>query len=359
MDLTKKTEVVAMASMPEWKKKARDIFINEIYRKFQNDTGKSDERIANELGICVSTMRNTLNKEEYFNTDFAIAFCTHYKIGDLNYLFTGVPAEPRADVSEEGSFTVFRHSADCHTLEDEAFLGTFYGYCRNTQYNHILDDFILDVTRSIKGTVQARLHLNTHNQRGEVAEKILYGKPMHLEPDTVYMVMQSDRGDDLFIFQYSWFKINSGKRLYCRYGGLLTPCRGTVRFPQVQSFVLLDAPVKEENLPYVDGFLDLTQDKIPVPAHLMDGEDGLLQRDESVKSFFKACRGVHYEKEEFYCYSERVLLALGEACGVERDLTAKTILTLKKNSINPKVVDFPDQKVYSKFLSSLTEKTEA
>lgn len=344
-----------MAIMPEWKKKAKDLFIREIYRKFQADTGKSDERIAVELGLCVSTIRNTLNGP-YFNTDFVITFCTHYHIGDLNYLFTGIPDEPRSAVEQDGSFTVFRHSSDCHVLEDEAFLGTFYGYCRNTQYHHILDDFVLTVSRGIHGTVQASMLLHSHNQRGEFMQKTLYGKPMHVEPDSIYMVMQSDRGDDLFMFHYSWFKINSGKKLYCRYGGLMTPCRDTVRFPQLQSFVMLDAPVTKENLPYVDGFLDLTQDKIPVPARLMDGENGLLAKDASVKEFFEACRDVHYSKEAIYCYSEKVLLALGDACGVDRDLTAKTILTLKKHSINPKVVDFPDRKIYSKFLSSLTEK---
>ena len=63
---------------------------------------------------------------------------------------------------------------------------------------------------------------------------------------------------------------------------------------------------------------------------------------------------MNYNKEEYYCFSEKVLLALGEANGVDYDTTAATIMTLKKNSINPKVVNFPNNKTYSKFLAALT-----
>ena len=143
--------------------------------------------------------------------------------------------------------------------------------------------------------------------------------------------------------------------MYCRYGSLMTPCRSTDRYPQMQTFLLLDKPVLPENLDYIDGYLHMIQDKIIVPAEVYDSEEnGLLKNDETVKTFFENCSGMHYNKEEYYCFSEKVLLALGEANGVDYDTTAATIMTLKKHSINPKVVDFPNIKTYSKFFAGLT-----
>ena len=53
-------------------------------------------------------------------------------------------------------------------------------------------------------------------------------------------------------------------------------------------------------------------------------------------------------------FSEKVLLVMGEAHGIDYDTTAATIMTLRANSINPKVVDFPNNKTYSKFFAGLT-----
>ena len=67
----------------------------------------------------------------------------------------------------------------------------------------------------------------------------------------------------------------------------MTPCRATNRYPELQSFLLLDKPVLPQNLHFVDGFLNLTQDKIIVPADKYDAEtDSLLANDDNVKTFF-------------------------------------------------------------------------
>lgn len=79
-----------------------------------------------------------------------------------------------------------------------------------------------------------------------------------------------------------------------------------------------------------------------------------MANDDNVKTFFAKCKDMNYNKEEYYCFSEKVLLDLGEANGVDYDTTATTIMTLKKNSINPKVVNFPNNITYSKFFATLT-----
>ncbi len=331
--------------LPEWKKNARDKFM-VLYRKYKAETGKSDEKISDEIDIPLSTMKYTLS-DKGFSSDFAIAFCRTYHVADLNFLFS--------DVKEESAFVAFQLSTDCRPLDDEAFFGTFYGYCRNTQPDHCVEKFVLKISKEGKNDPRAVLTLFGQNQKSESVKKILTGKPMHLKPNIIYIVLQSESGDDMFVLSYNWFKINTGKKLYCRYGSLMTPCRSTDRYPQQQSFIMLDKPVSPENMHYVDGFLRLSQDKIIVSADKYDAQaGGVMATDKNVKAFFDQCKDLRYSKEEYYSFSEKVLLAMGEAHGIDYDTTAATIMTLKENSINPKVVDFPNNKTYSKFFAGLT-----
>lgn len=334
--------------LSEWKKNAKEKFM-QLYVKYKNESGKSDEKISNEIDIPLSTMKYTLNGPS-FSSDFAIAFCRTYHVADLNFLFS--------DIKEESAFVTFQLSTDCRPLDDEAFWGTFYGYCRNTQSDHCVEKFILKISKNKNEDALAEFVLYGQNQKSESVKKILTGKPMHLKPNIIYIVLQSENGDDMFVLSYNWFKINTGKKLYCRYGSLMTPCRSTDRYPQQQSFIMLDKPVSPENMHFVDGFLHLSQDKIIVPADKYDAKAGLMETDENVREFFSLCRDLQYSKEEYYCFSEKVLLAMGEAHGIYYDTTAATIMTLKENSINPKVVDFPNNKTYSKFFAGLTTNKE-
>lgn len=336
--------------MPAWKEMARDKFL-DLYWKFKKENkGKTDEKIAEEIGIPLSTLKYTLNNKG-FSSDVAIAFCRTYHVADLNFLFS--------DVKEDSACVTFQLSTDCRPLDDEAFLGTFYGYCRNTQPDHRVEKFVLKISKNQNKDALAKFILYGQDQKSEPVKKILTGKPMHLRPNIIYIILQSECGDDMFVLSYNWFKINAGKRLYCRYGSLMTPCRSTDRYPQQQSFVMLDKPVSPEKMHFVDGFLRLSQDKIIVPADKYDAQSGgVMATDKNVKAFFDQCKDLQYSKEEYYCFSEKVLLAMGEAHGIDYDMTAATVMTLKENSINPKVVDFPNNKTYSKFFAGLTTNQE-
>ena len=331
--------------MPAWKQAAREKFLN-IYYNFKDETKKTDEKIADEIKISLSTMKYTLSGKG-FSTDFAIAFCRTYHAADLNYLFSGTGID--------SSCVTFQLSRDCLPLEDEAFLGTFYGYCRNTQPEHGIEHFVLKLTREKNQDARAEFTLYGKNQRGESIQKVLTGKPMHLKPDIIYIVLQGQRGDDLFILSYNWFKLNPGKKLYCRYGGTITPCRSTSRYTQMQSFMMLDKPVAPEHLHYVDGYLRMVQDRIIVPAEKYEAASGgLMATDPRVREFFDQCRDLRHIKEEYYTFSEKVLLAMGEAHGIPCDTTAAAIMALRAASVNPKAVEFPNEKTFSKFFAGLT-----
>lgn len=349
--------------------KVKDEFLKAYY-DYTNRYNLSNIQMAAELGVKPSTLRDTLNADSTnFNANIVIAFCLKFKTLDIEKLYLDDAKEPEAlkqkaaqlELEDQNSknFTITRHSYDCHELRDPAFFGTYYGYCRNTLYHNAVESFVLHIGYNTHNELQAKLELTSRNQQKQENTKFLFGKPMHLEPNMIYMVLQSNMGDDMFIMTYNWFKLNLGKKLYCRYGSLITPCRSTDRYPQQQSFIMLDKPIPPEHMHYVDGFLHLSQDKIIVPANKYDAEvGGLMATDEKVKAFFDQCQDLQYGKEQYYCFSEKVLLAMGEAHGIDYDTTAAAIMTLKENSINPRVVDFPNIKTYSKFFAGLTTDQE-
>ena len=125
----------------------------------------------------------------------------------------------------------------------------------------------------------------------------------------------------------------------------------------MQSFMMLDKPVAPEHLHYVDGYLRMVQDRIIVPAEKYEAASGgLMATDPRVREFFDQCRDLRHIKEEYYTFSEKVLLAMGEAHGIPCDTTAAAIMALRAASVNPKAVEFPNEKTFSKFFAGLTEK---
>ena len=319
----------------------------------------SSENLAKKLKKLFSDDNDTY-LEPYLIKEICELFKFPFdKIYSAEAIAEGNAAKIMSDIKKytsNNNHTIVRHSYDCHELTDPAFMGRYFGYCRNTQYENEIENFVLTIEPDFSGSTQAKFVLTGRNQKSEAIQKTLYGTPFHLTPNIIYIVLQSNVGDDMFIMSYSWFKLNLGKKLYCRYGSLITPCRSTERYPQQQSFIMLDKPVAPEHMHYVDGFLHLSQDKIIVPANKYDAEDGgLMKTNEKVKAFFSKCKDWQCRKEEFYCFSEELLLAMGKVNGIDYDTTVATIMTLKENSFNPKVVDIPNNnKAYSKFFSRLT-----
>lgn len=339
----------------------------ELYKKHIIPLNLTYDELHDKLQCPVSTIKDTCNAYDVnnyktnqsikcikFNAEVVIAFCRHFNF-DINYIYYGIESEP-AKINND-QYSLFKHSIDCQNLEDEAFMGTYYGYTYNTMYN-VIDNFILNIVKNPNGTCNAIFELESFrritDKKSDRIKKTLYGKPMHLKPNLVYIVFQANEGDEIYILAFRYFKINYGKRLYCRYGSLITNRRETIRYPQMQSFVFMDEPIKQENMHYVEGFLKLSNDKIIVPAKIFDDEnENVDEQIKNMKKFFEACSDVKFNKEEYYCFSEKVLLALGEFKEIPYDITAATLIALKEKSINPATISYPDNNLYSKFLSSL------
>ena len=340
------------------------------YNIIKNKYHLSDSQSAEILGCSISTFKDSINpKNSYCNSDLLISFCHKYgdELGiDINYLYYG--EEPKnLDLSKPGSATILaslgeniQHPYDFAELNDPAYMGTFYGYCRNSQYDKI-DSFILDIFNDDDGASKAELKMvsaslsPTGNSRK--VEKVLYGKPMLLKNTLVHIEFHSAQGNDMYTLDYKWISINSNgknKRIHCANGALLTINRGIDKYPEQQAFIIVNRPVNPKNMHFIDGYLKLAQDEIIVPAKaLTNPENGLLNCNESVKEFFKNSPQINILNQEVYCFSEKMLLAAGEANNIDIFTTAKAILYLKEHSINPKKIDHPIIKEYSKFISSL------
>ena len=357
-----------MKTKYERKKRFKDVYYDRI---FPLKLTYSD--LENIIGCPSSTIKDTCNFEDImkyeknpskikrinFNAEVVIGFCKHFDI-DIYKIFYGFEKEPTKN--NDKFYTFFRHSEDCQELQDEAFMGEFYGYTYNTMHN-VIDNFTLNISKGPNATCNATLEIECFrritDKKSDRIKKTLYGKPMHLKPNLVYIVFHADKGDEFYVFAFRYFKINYGKRLYCRYGSIITNKRETVRYPQMQSFVFFDSPIKQENIHYIEGFLKLSNDKIIVPASIFEKNNmGTEEQKECVKKFFEYCNDVQFHKEEYYCFSEKVLLALGDSKEIPKDIIVSTLMTLKEKSINPNTISYPDNTSYSKFLSALSETDE-
>ena len=180
-------------------KDVKDRFL-EAYNKYTESHHISDTHMATLLGVKASTLRDTLNPTSTnLNTNIVLAFCLKFRTLDIEKLFVEDIKEPEDDLEKisqlnkgtKKNFTIFRHSYDCHELTDQAFMGNYYGYCRNTQYPNSVEHFVLRIDYNTHNEMQAKIELTSYNQKKQETKKILYGKPMHLEPNIIYIVLSS------------------------------------------------------------------------------------------------------------------------------------------------------------------------
>ena len=346
------------------RKERKNRFYNQ-YNKIKNKYNFSDSQLAEILDCSISTLKDSLNcSKPYCNSDLMISFC--HKFGeelaiDINYLYYAEESTHDALLKNNQTNSLnFPHSCDFVELTDKSHTGRFYGYYYSCNYKKI-DTFILDIEYNDGVADKAVLYIsgNSVSPTGSevTVKKVLYGKPMLLKPSLVHICLQSKYGNDIFILDYQFLDFRSSRpreQLYCTYGSLLTLKRDITQYPEQKAFLMVNEPISPSNLHFIDGFLKLGQDDIIVPAQALDDlEYGLLNCSQSVKSFFEACPQINIFSQPVYKFSEKMLIAAGQSSSLDNAIIAKTILYLKERSINPRTINYPVTRFYSKFLSSL------
>lgn len=301
--------------------------------------------------ICEATFYNSISEANTtLSEKVVITFC-HLAGIDINQIYYG-KAEIEENNRETSTFSVFKHSSAYKPLEDEKFFGKFYGYIYNSIYKSI-DSFTLNIEKQPDGVPLATLKMYSKERDGngiwDVVERQLTGKPMHLHPDLVYIHFQEDEGDETFTFAYKYFTINHAKKLSCRDGALITQCRMQNRFPLIQSFVFFDRKIREEHLHFIEGYLKLSENKLFIPD---DALRKLRSENEAVDSLLTRCP---VGTKECTGISATLLEQAAIEENIDYDTVAEVICRLKEISVNPEIIPFRDNKMFSKYLSSLCE----
>lgn len=388
----------------------RELFIS-VYKKLSYEYKFLGNRTATEkeLHIKESTQRDTLDgrkkkgsdeREPHLNAEFVIAVCHKFDLDieeiyfpknldelktaynnridggkksnmeysiilkeTVNRILSKSKNEDVQRLSEDYRYKVLTlpELKNYGILSDDAYMGTFYGYCCNSQYQK-LDSFELKISKDREGIVSAALKITCYSQKklGEDSSliRVYEGIPIHVKNDLVYIVFNEKGKAGFCIFAFNYIKIKEGGKIFCTNGTLLTLRPSTNRTPIIESFVFMDKPIKKEKLHHVKSFLKLTQNEIIVPCEKIDR---LIEENESVRTYLEK-RKLSAEREEVYRFSERSFYENGMKEGIDRKIVFEALDALKEISANPNYLEFSAfgemNKFYSLFLKSLQDEDE-
>ena len=248
---------------------------------------------------------------------------------------------------EQSAFGIYR-SRDFHELTDRHFHGTFYGYFRQytgrdgqTSYKG-LTPFELKIENTESSGVMATLCFSRYTPAMVEIPVTLFGKPM-LGHETVQIVFQGEKGDDLITMSYNWIEIKDAS-VQCRCGVLITQHRAD-RSPQVQKFIFFNQPIAAENEKYVDAYLRLCDDRFIVPD---DAAAGLSAED---RQFLER----YGDKVSGYRLSLRRTILDAQMDNLDDRLIAQTIMDVKRQAAAPLVINSKEEKqIMDLFRSFLT-----
>lgn len=298
------------------------------------------------LNVMLTENKNVCS----FTPDVAIAFCHRFGVNPDAVFY---PNDIQSDYEFGRNCTLFKHSSSYHELKDQKYYGTFFGYCQSAKPGH-LDSFKLTIQDDSIGHSEAIMELHEYSKvANEVIVKVLTGKPMHLEPRVIHIALQAKEGDDFITLTFPWHNFaTQNEKVFYRYGTMLTLQEGTLRHPEMKSFIYLNHPLNEDDLPYADGFLKLTQDKIYITSEaLFNEQDGLVSQYPEVDLIVNGLGAL--ERHEVYCFSEDVIIASARAKGLNTIQTANGILRLKQKSLSPSKIAIRTRATFTAFWKSI------
>ena len=364
---------------------SKDIFKN-LFSKIIIETGLNQSEIIKMMNWSTSTAKGILTKaDSKLNAEIAISFCNEFgfNVNDIYYpkeknlkdnnrnaYIKALDSYTEKLMSERGdrcsspalefTDTVKAVSSSCcHELNDESYFGTFYGYCYNSQYNGHLDSFVLKIFKDENNKTRAELDLTCYSTIGFDKEttrtKHLEGVPLHLEKDLIYIVFNQSDGNELYVFAYNHIALNSGMKIFCRHGALLSTCRGSHVSPQIQSFVFTDGVIAKKNLHYIKSLLKLAQDNVFVPENDFNE---LAKNNEYVKECIEKDILIH-KRLNMCWFSENTIFNRGVDEGINPKVLIEALSAIKEFSANPRFVTFPDfqskSKLYAKLIKDIQE----
>ena len=326
-------------------------------------------KAAEVIGCSPALLRRTVNPSEddaqYVNYQVIACFCHYYHIPMETILF---PEEfgLTPEMIKPGMFTIQRHSKRCEPLDVEGqYRRTLYGYCHSTTGGQI-DSFTLTLgSEQGDQAPQAVMELHAHNNYAQVekpfTDKTLKGYPMRMDSGIIYVMLQDLRtdgenaNDDLFFlaFRDPLYPQNTRSVPQFCYGALLTLHRHSDRYPELQAFVLFDAPPDTaEAEPYVRGLLKLSRDSFYIREKDLKEICAQWKKDHAGEDLSPLLQKPA-EKTYLFARDEILVMQKGDVCSDAAGL----LLTMMNRSLSEDKVDILSNDAVESFFLKLPKQT--
>lgn len=275
--------------------------------------------------------------ENICNIDTCLAIARFLKL-PLDALF----APPGEDVQLSESKITTYPLDPFHYLADTKYFGTFHGYMHSlNSKENVIEPFTLHINEH-GTTMRIHYHTTTSENEREPSVLDLAGTAIQVKDENVYTVLTNKDGNFVILaFAYQEY---TKKNLYFRHGALLGSGRGTDRNPYVQSFILFDHDIQEQEKQYLPGLLLLTDRDFHIPVAVAEE---LAADDVDVDCLF-AELSHHIRKEEYYVIREETLMTCDNN-HISKDEILAALLKLKANATDATQSYFPHVTPYSQF----------
>lgn len=322
--------------------------LNEAVDKINISTNKLKDELNDKYGyeINYETLNNTLNlsKPKSLDTICVIALCRYFNL-DTAFVLSE-PNNPNSEIyTNENQFVSERFAI----LSDPKYLGDYYGYFYSPKKtNNLINNFHLKINKEY-GKAVARLTINYHSYKdnGQLkqGEKELIGTPIMVKPSNIYIVFTEGKGQFiLFSFSYVLYNENT---LYFRRGAMITQGRDAARHPLMQSFVMLNKELSQENIEqYIPGFLLLYDTDFHLPAHKLKE---LSKNHPEVARIFDEFGYIFQANQELYYKVNETQILASVRNNIPKQDVVKALQLMKANATDATRIYFPEIDEFSEF----------
>lgn len=320
-------------------------YIDRIKRRLNEKLEESGLKKAElyartqDLGFSFSdkALYNAFNySETSLNSLVLIAICNVLHINP-SWLFS----EPDSLASFSSYSKDYISGADLYTvLTDSRYMHEYYCYTFRPTYDTLYQSCRLSLEKTGEEKSRAVLKISDEYIRLGVKENftnVFTGVPVLCKADgVVYIVFTSDLGYMQFLcFDYAKYR---RAEMYFRMGVLIV-VNPVTKTPQVQKLIISSRELEPEEMPYAEGLLRISNDRIVLTEENMEEMFEEYSDQELMKQFRKDFMPL-FKLLGHQCYilNEKEILSYSASRLSERD-RMRAIMLLKNKSLQPREIN--------------------
>lgn len=327
-----------------------------LNKKF-GESGLTINKLKDELNnlcdfqINYDTLRKTLDSTtNTLDIYCVIAMCKYFNI-DTAYVLSEANNSANEILYEEAQYT----SEKFAELDDPKYWKKHFGYLYSPKKgNESIDTFCMEIKKEgtkLVAHLEITYHTTSLDGKESTGTKKLTGRPVLVKPQGIYIVFTESSGS-YYIFSYSYVQYNI-RDLYFRRGSIITQGRDASRQPMMQSFVLFDAPVAEEEREVIKGMLLLSDNMFHISSKEIED---LAAENERVAYLINNLKYIFNENcEQYYLVDEAQILHSLKNC-MSRTEAVRVLQLMKARATDAKRIYFPESDDYSEFSKEIKKK---